>query len=93
MILIILHTIISLSDIKDDELLKDQPNISTYSLNFPNGRIKLTGLHKLYKLIKQIKPDVVQTWMIHADLIGGLTARIAGIKNIIWGVHHNSASR
>jgi len=83
-----MHTIISLSDIKDDELLKDQPNISTYSLNFPNGRIKLSGLQKLYKLIKQIKPDVVQTWMIHADLIGGLTARIAGIKNIIWGVHH-----
>ena len=83
-----MHTIISLSDINDDELLKDQPNISTYSLNFPNGRIKLSGLQKLYKLIKKIKPDVVQTWMIHADLIGGITARIAGIKNIIWGVHH-----
>ena len=27
--------------------------------------------------------------MIHADLIGGLTARLIGIKNIFWGVHHS----
>ena len=25
--------------------------------------------------------------MNHADLIGGIIARIAGIKNIFWGVH------
>ena len=59
-----------------------------HSLNFPNGRVKILGLYKLYKLIKKIKPNVVQTWMIHADLIGGIVARFAGIKNIVWGVHH-----
>ena len=83
------HTIISLSDLKDSEsALNDQPNISIYSLDFTNGKIRLSGLFKLYKLINQIKPDVVQTWMIHADFIGGLVARLSGIKNIFWGVHH-----
>jgi len=82
------HTIISLSDIEDSELPVYCRNLSLHSLNFPNGRVKILGLYKLYKLIKKIKPNVVQTWMIHADLIGGIVARFAGIKNIIWGVHH-----
>lgn len=82
------HTIISLSNIEDSELPFYYPNLSVHSLNFPNGRVKILGLYKLYKLIKKIKPNVVQTWMIHADLIGGIVARFAGIKNIIWGVHH-----
>ncbi|MFL2703258.1 MAG: glycosyltransferase [Gammaproteobacteria bacterium] len=83
------HSIISMSDIKNkDMVFKDLPNISIYSLNFKNGRIKLSGLFMLYRLIIQIKPDAVQTWMVHADLIGGLIARFAGIKNIFWGVHH-----
>ena len=85
------HTIISLSELKDSEpVLNDQPNLSVYSLNFRNGKIKLSGLFKLFKLIKQIKPDMVQTWMIHADMIGGIVARLAGVKNIFWSVHYTN---
>ena len=82
------HTIISLSDIPDLEASFIKLNIPIFSLNFPDGKIKISGVFKLYRLIKKINPDVVQTWMIHADLIGGLTARLIGIKNIFWGVHH-----
>ena len=82
------HTIISLSDIPDLEASFIKLNIPVFSLNFPDGKIKISGVLKLYRLIKKIHPDVVQTWMIHADLIGGLTARLFGIKNIFWGVHH-----
>ena len=82
------HTIISLSDLEGSESIINKPNVSLYSLNFLEGKIKLFGLFKLFKLIKKIKPDVVQTWMIHADLIGGIVARLAGIKNVFWGVHH-----
>lgn len=41
---------------------------------------------RLQKLIKQISPMVVQTWMYHADFVGGLAAKSVGIKNIIWGI-------
>jgi len=82
------HTIISLSDIHELELSFSKKNIKVFSLNFPDGKIKISGISKLYRLIKKLNPDVVQTWMIHADFIGGIVARLAGIKNIFWGVHH-----
>ena len=82
------HTIISLSYVKDSQSLSSMHNFSLYSLNFSIGKVRVSGLFKLYKLIKKINPDAIQTWLIHADLIGGLAARFAGIKNIFWGVHH-----
>lgn len=41
---------------------------------------------RLYKSIKIYKPDVVQTWLYHADLLGGLAAKFANINNIVWGI-------
>lgn len=44
-------------------------------------------LWRLRRIIRQVRPDVVQTWMHHADLLGGITARLAGVKRIVWGIH------
>jgi len=41
---------------------------------------------RLVRLIAKISPDVVQTWLYHADLIGGLAARLAGCKRVVWGI-------
>ena len=49
-------------------------------------------LWRLTRLLLQQKPDVIQTWMYHADLLGGLAARMAGIKNVIWGIRTTDAS-
>lgn len=43
-------------------------------------------IYKLYKLIRHHKPMIVQTWLYHADLIGGLSAKLAGVKFIVWGI-------
>jgi glycosyltransferase involved in cell wall biosynthesis len=41
---------------------------------------------QLSRIMRERRPDIVQTWMYHADLMGGLAAKAVGIQNIIWGV-------
>ena len=41
---------------------------------------------QIIKLIKQIKPDLIQTWLHHADLIGFLCAFLTGHKKLVWSV-------
>ncbi len=45
---------------------------------------------KLVKVIKNSKPSIVQTWMYHADLLGGLASFFAGNRNIVWNIRGSS---
>ena len=47
----------------------------------------------LIKKIRILKPNIVQTWLVHADFLGGISARLAGVKNIIWNVRYSNIER
>lgn len=57
-------------------------------LEMPRGRITVRGLWQLWRLLRASSPKVLQTWMYHSDLIGGVLGRLSGIPRICWGIHH-----
>ena len=48
------------------------------------------GVTRLARVIRQVRPLVIQTWMDHSNLIGGLAARLSGRAPVVWGVHHSN---
>lgn len=53
---------------------------------FKSTFFSLFGVYKLFRLIKDCRPDLIQTWMFHSNLLGGLIGRIAGVKKIFWSI-------
>lgn len=51
------------------------------------------GVARLASHLRRVRPAVVQTWMDHSNLIGGLAARLAGPARVVWGVHHSDHVR
>ncbi|MCB1210912.1 MAG: glycosyltransferase [Verrucomicrobiales bacterium] len=52
-----------------------------------DGLLRRGTLTALTGIMKTERPDVVQTWMHHADLVGGVCAWFAGVPKIVWGIH------
>lgn len=83
------HIVISLmGDGKYGPILRGG-GVEVICLGLGQSRFGLRAFLNLIKIIKKKQPDVVQTWMYHADFIGGIAARLAGIKNIFWGIRHS----
>ena len=56
------------------------------ALELPPNFRALLGLPRLVRLLRELRPHVVHTWLYHADLLGGLAAKSCGIP-VIWGLH------
>jgi glycosyltransferase involved in cell wall biosynthesis len=64
--------------------------IQVYYLRLPPGKARLSAFITLLSLLRRLRPDAVQCWMYHANLFGGLAAKLAGISKIFWGIHHST---
>ena len=84
------HIVISLMDEGKYGPLLMNKDISVHCLNMSQGQPSIKSIFKLYKLVKTVEPDVVQTWMYHADLIGGVVAKSLGIKKIFWNIRQSN---
>lgn len=64
----------------------EQNNITIYTLGMKRGIPGIKPFRRLLRIIKYEKPDIIQTWLYHADLMGILAGRISGRIPVIWNL-------
>lgn len=80
------HAVISLTSIGEVGRQLQAGGVEVISLDMRSMLAAPLAFWRLYRHIRAARPDLVQTWMYHADLLGGLAARLAGVRNVVWGV-------
>lgn len=68
----------------------ESAGITVFSCGIQPSLLGLIGIFKLCKYIRIIRPNLIQTWMHHSDLIGSIAARLVGFKMIVWNVRQSN---
>ena len=86
-------TVISLMDKGEIGPRIEALGIPVYALGMRRGLPNPLMVLRLARLLRQLQPSLVHTWMYHADLMGGLAARLAGCRRVIWCLRHSNLSK
>ena len=82
--------VISLRTKDEVGLCIEELGIPVFALNIKPSLPSPLQVLALVKYLRCLEPDLVQTWMYHADLLGGLAARLAGCHRVVWGVRNSN---
>lgn len=81
------HIVVSLGSFGKYGKALSKRGIEVVPLGWRRSRLSPSDLISLFRLIRKHRPQLIQTWMPHSNLIGGIVGRLAGVKRIFWGVH------
>jgi glycosyltransferase involved in cell wall biosynthesis len=57
------------------------------------GAVRPSLLWRLVGVLREQAPDIVQTWVYHSNLLGGLAAQAAGRVPVIWNLRRGTLDR
>jgi glycosyltransferase involved in cell wall biosynthesis len=62
--------------------------IEVETLSMRPGRPDPSAIVRLARRLRADRPDLVVSWMYHANLIGGLAAKLADRIPVVWNIRH-----
>lgn len=79
------HTVVSLTGAGKYKALLEAEGIRVECLEFGKFNF-IARFYRLILIIRTKRADAVQTWLYHADLLGGLACFFTKQKNLFWGI-------
>jgi len=88
------NEVISLTDLGPMTARFQAAGVRVRALGMKRGSANPYYLAKLAGWLRKL-PDqqIIQTWMYHADLVGGLAAKLAGCSGLVWNIRHSELHR
>lgn len=80
------NIVISLRDLDHWGPILQQQGIEVYALNMQSMPSALLKSAALWSIIRRYKPDYVQGWMYHANVLALVVAKLAGVKHVLWNI-------
>jgi glycosyltransferase involved in cell wall biosynthesis len=84
------HMVISLMERAQLAERVEALDVRVEHIDMHPNKMELSKFLRLIRTIRFYKPDIIQTWLYHADLIGSIAARLISHSPIVWGIHHST---
>ncbi len=63
--------------------------VPVHSLDMQSGRLSFPAISRLTNIIRRERPSILQTWMYHSDLMGGVAGFLTHTP-VVWGIHNTA---
>ena len=63
-------------------------HVRILEIEIKNPILLIYNIYKTISTIRNFKPDVIQSWLYHADFYIGIIGRLLGYKNIYWNIRN-----
>jgi glycosyltransferase involved in cell wall biosynthesis len=84
------NEVISLTDLGPMAEQFQAAGVRVRALGMSRGSANPYYLAKLATWLRKLpEQQIIQTWMYHADLVGGLAAKLAGCAGLVWNIRHS----
>jgi glycosyltransferase involved in cell wall biosynthesis len=81
------HEILSMRSRGDLDLILPQTSLKTHTLGINGWLDGVIKLKSFRRVIRIYQPDIIHTWLYHANVIGGVMAYACSDAKIVWGLH------
>ncbi len=86
------HQVLSLVPARSEAARVEELGVPVTSLGM-KPRPTPADVIRLGRFLRKSRAEVIQTWMLHSNVLGGLTARAVGRSPVVWGVHVSDMDR
>jgi len=60
--------------------------VPVHALDMTSGKIDVVAWWRLARLLRQLQPDIIQTWLYHADFAGLLGRVVTRASPLVWNI-------